>query len=81
MFLNWGVYINLDNFNELILNGLRLSNGIDISSLKKYKTLFDETQIEKINKKWDCLSITNDNIKLSNKGFLFVDEITKELFV
>jgi len=70
-----------DNFNELILNGLRLSNGINISSLKKYKTLFNENQIEKINKKWDCLSITDDNIKLSNKGFLFVDEITKELFV
>jgi len=72
---------NKDNFNELILNGLRLSNGIDISNLKKYKSLYDKTQIEKINNKWDCLSITDDNIKLSNKGFLFVDEITKELFV
>ena len=70
-----------DNFNELILNGLRLSNGLDLDNLKDYKKFLNKAQLNKMNKKWDCLSVNDKNIKLTNKGFLFVDEITKELFV
>jgi len=70
-----------DNFNELILNGLRLSNGINISDLKKFPDFLNKKKLDKINNKWDCVSISNKNIKLVNNGFLFVDEITKELFI
>ena len=70
-----------DNFNELVLNGLRLSNGLNIDNLKNYDEFFNENQLAEMNKKWDCLSVNDKNIKLTNKGFLFVDEITKELFV
>ena len=70
-----------DNFNELILNGLRLSNGLDLDNLKDYKKFLNKGQLNEMNKKWDCLSVNDKNIKLTNKGFLFVDEITKELFV
>ena len=42
---------------------------------------FNENQLAEMNKKWEYLSVNDKNIKLTNKGFLFVDEITKELFV
>ena len=69
-----------DQYNEIILNGLRLKEGIDLSNLKSYKTLVNKDYLDKINKKWDCVSITNSNIKLINKGFLFVDEISSDMF-
>ena len=70
-----------DNFNELVLNGLRLSNGLNISNLNKFPDFLNKEKLDKINTKWDCISISNQNIKLVENGFLFVDEITKELFV
>ncbi len=70
----------IDNYNEIILNGLRLSNGIELSDLENYKDLFSQSKLNMIKNKWDCLSITDTNIKLINNGFLFVDEITKDLF-
>ncbi len=70
-----------DNYNEIILNGLRLSNGINRELLKEYQDIINNKSLEKINKRWDCISITDKNIKLTNKGFLFVDEITQELFI
>ena len=70
-----------ENYNEIILNGLRLSNGINLSDLKNYNKLFNSSHLEYINRKWDCLDIINDKIKLTNNGYLFVDEITKDLFV
>ena len=70
-----------DNYNEIILNGLRLSNGINLSDLTNYDDLISKSHLYKINDKWDCLSVSDKNIKLVDNGFLFVDEITKELFV
>ena len=70
-----------DSYNEIILNGLRLSNGINRDLLKEYQDIINNKSLEKINKRWDCISITDKNIKLTNKGFLFVDEITQELFI
>jgi len=69
-----------DNYNEIILNGLRLSNGIQLSHLIKYEDMINKDHLDKINNKWDCLSISDKNIRLIDNGFLFVDEITKDLF-
>ena len=70
-----------DSYNEIILNGLRLSNGVQLSDLIEYDDLINKEILEKINQKWDCLSISDKDIKLIDNGFLFVDEITKDLFV
>ena len=70
-----------DNLNEIILNGLRLKKGINISDLNNYDDLLSKDYLDRVNKKWDCLSISDKNIKLIDNGFLFVDEITKELFI
>ena len=69
-----------DQYNETILNGLRLSSGINLSDLKEY-SITNTSQINKVKDKWDCLSISDKSIKLIDNGFLFVDEITKDLFV
>ena len=37
--------------------------------------------LDNISNKWECLSVTNKEIKLINKGFLFVDEISTDMFV
>ena len=70
-----------DNYNEIILNGLRLSKGIKTSNLNKYSDIIDTEKFNDAQNKWDCLSITNNNIKLNKKGFLFVDEISADMFI
>jgi len=70
-----------DSYNEIILNGLRLSKGIKTSNLNKYSDLIDTEKFNEAKNKWDCLSITNNNIKLNKKGFLFVDEISADMFI
>ena len=70
-----------DHYNEIILNGLRLKNGINLSSLNKYSDLVNLDYLNTIHKKLDCLYVSDNNIKLIDNGFLFVDEITKDLFI
>ena len=41
-----------DNYNEIILNGLRLSNGINRNLLKEYQDIINNESLERVNKKW-----------------------------
>tara|TARA_B100000965_G_scaffold341571_1_gene310411 strand:- start:541 stop:1683 length:1143 start_codon:yes stop_codon:yes gene_type:complete len=70
-----------DNYNEKILNGLRLAKGIKISSIKQYHNKNYNTYITKLQNKWDCIDIDNNYIKLINNGMLFVDEISSDMFI
>ena len=70
-----------DNYNETILNGLRLSKGIKTSDLKEYSDIINKTEFNKVIDKWDCLSISDKNIRLTKEGFLFVDEISTDMFL
>jgi len=70
-----------DNYNEKILNGLRLAKGIKISSIKQYHNKKYKTYITKLQNKWDCIDIDNNYIKLINNGMLFVDEISSDMFI
>ena len=69
-----------NHYNEIILNGLRLKEGVSISHLKKYNNIITKNNFDKINQKWDCLSISKKKIKLIDNGFLFVDEISSDMF-
>ena len=69
-----------DSYNEIILNGLRLKEGIKTSNLNKYSDMLTTSQLNKINDKWDCLSISDKHIQLTKNGFLFVDDISSDLF-
>ena len=70
-----------DSYNEIILNGLRLSEGIKTSNLNKYSDLIDTEKFNEAKNKWDCLSVSDEKIRLTKKGFLFVDEISTDMFV
>lgn len=70
-----------DNYNETILNGLRLSQGIKTSDLKEYSDIINKTEFNKAIDKWDCLSVSDNNIRLTKEGFLFVDEISTDMFL
>ncbi len=70
-----------DNYNEKILNGLRLVKGIKVSSIKQYHNKNYSTYITKLQNKWDCIDIDNNYIKLINNGMLFVDEISSDMFI
>ena len=69
-----------DNYNEIILNGLRLKKGIKIDNLVKYSDMISTDQLDKIKDKWECLTIDKNTIRLTDKGFLFVDEISSDMF-
>ena len=43
--------------------------------------MINPPQIDKVIDKWDCLSLLDENLRLTKNGFLFVDEVTKDLFV
>ena len=49
--------------------------------LNKFSKLMDTSQLEYVKNKWDCLSISKEKIQLKNNGFLFVDEISADMFI
>jgi len=70
-----------DNYNEIILNGLRLSRGVDLTIIKKHYNSNFNNYINSIKNKWDCLEISNNSIKITDNGALFVDEISADMFI
>ena len=66
--------------NETIGFGLRMSSGIALNKLPiGYRKRF-ENRLLSANKKFkDCLQKKNQRVSLSNKGFLFADEIIIDL--
>ena len=70
-----------DHYNEMILNSLRLSEGLDLNLLKRsYLGNFDD-YISQIINKWDCMEINDQSLRLSRNGMLFVDEISSDMFI
>ena len=66
--------------NETIGFGLRMSSGITLNKLpKKYRERL-ENRLMSVNQKFkNCLKRKNHRVSLSNKGFLFADEIIVDL--
>ena len=70
-----------DKYNELILNGLRLSKGVSIENAKNHFNGKFNDYIQSIQNKWDCLKVDEDTIKITKNGSLFVDEISSDMFI
>ena len=67
-------------FNEIILNGLRISDGINMELLQNRfsKTTFNILSKKKMD--WgDHLEKNKKNIRLTKKGYFIADEITLDL--
>lgn len=71
-----------DNFNELLLTGLRTIWGVDLIQLAKIANLTEAFNL-KVKKliSDDKASIKNNVLVLTEKGFLFADAIAMDLFL
>ena len=67
-----------DHYNEMVMNGLRTSIGINT---KKLISLNNEANFDNIINKWPQLIIEDDYLKLKNNDFMLLDEITSDLFI
>ena len=71
-----------ENFNELILNGLRMNDGIKILRLKKVYPGNDfDNYLGKQLKQNSRLYVKDEFLKLNGKGMLFADEIASNMFI
>ena len=67
-----------NQYNEIIMNGLRTSKGI---SIKDLNAIYKSEDFNKVITKWPQLIIENDYLKLKDYDFMLLDEITSELFI
>ncbi len=70
-----------DHYNELIFNGLRLTQGIKLHILQNAYPYDFESYIDFKLKKWSGLIEDDGYLKLNNEGILLADEIASDLFV
>ena len=71
-----------ENFNELILNGLRMNDGIKILRLKNVYPGNDfDNYLDKQIEKNSRLYVKGEFLKLNEKGMLFADEIASNMFI
>ena len=67
-----------DQYNEMIMNGLRTSKGVKIDNLN---SICNNIDFSLIVKKWPQLTIDGAYLKLGNSDFMLLDEITADLFI
>ena len=67
-----------NQYNEIIMNGLRTSKGVNLTNLK---AIYSLDGLNKIILKWPQLITENGYLKLKDNDFMLLDEITSELFI
>ena len=67
-----------NKFNEIIMNGLRTSKGINIEKLNR---ITNSINIDKKIQKWPQLVIQDKYLRLKDNDFMLLDEITADLFI
>ena len=72
---------NKNSFNENIMNGLRLIEGLNTDKIDLLISQNFDDYIENIQKKWPHLKHKNQRLMLNKKGLLFADEIIADLFL
>ena len=72
---------NKNSFNENIMNGLRLIEGLNTDKIDLLISQNFDDYIENIQKKWPYLKHKNQRLMLNKKGLLFADEIIADLFL
>ena len=70
-----------NSFNELVMNGLRLREGVNVNLLKKLIDIDVNEHIKTYQKKWPYLEHKHENLSLKKEGLLFTDEIIADLFL
>ena len=72
---------NKDYFNELIFNGLRMQDGVDVKKLAKYYNKPIKDYIKSNTDKWTGLNYENGFFFLDDSARLLADEIASDLFI
>ena len=67
-----------NQYNEIIMNGLRTSRGVNLTNLK---AIHSSDNLNEIIVKWPQLITENGYLKLKDNDFMLLDEITSELFI
>ena len=70
-----------ESFNEHIMNGLRLTEGVNLNKLEKFLQDDIDTYLKPYKEKWPYLNNSGKNLKLKKEGLLFTDEIIADLFL
>ena len=67
-----------NQYNEIIMNGLRTSRGVNLTNLK---AIHSSDNLNQIIVRWPQLITENGYLKLKDNDFMLLDEITSELFI
>ena len=78
---NHEVLTNVNHFNELILNGLRMKKGVSIRKLNAYFPKNIRNYLNTKLDKWDGLEISGNKLYLNENGIMLADEISSDLFI
>jgi len=70
-----------NKFNEIVFNGLRMANGINLDKLNSVNNMIIEDFINKALKKWPQLILDKNHLKLDHSGIIIADEIASDLLV
>ena len=70
-----------NSFNENIMNGLRLIEGLNINKIKTLIPQDFNPYIKPFKEKWPYLEQKEEILKLNKEGLLFADEIITDLFL
>ena len=73
--------VALESFNENIMNGLRLIEGLNINKIEPLMSQDFNTYIKPFKEKWPYLEQKEKILKLNKEGLLFADEIIADLFL
>ena len=77
---NFEILKKQDKYNEMILNGLRLTKGVSLNKIKKFHKNH-LIYLKELTKKWDCIDLSNGYLKLNKNGMLLVDNISSDMFI
>ena len=70
-----------ESFNENIMNGLRLMEGVNIDKLEVLISKDIQNYLDPYKQKWPYINSSGKNLKLKKEGLLFTDEIIADLFL
>ena len=71
----------LEQFEELIMMGLRINEGLDLSHINKKLNMNLNNEKLKYLKDYKFISLKNNKLKLLLKGKLVLNKIVQELLV
>ena len=71
-----------EHYNELLFNGLRLNDGIELKRLKDlFPNKYFSNYLEQYLNKYHYLIKESKNLKLNKDGRLFADSISSDMFI